>query len=121
MIFSCVKRLTFSDAVGHSLVDYLKEYAENSYTDDEFEKKCKTFTHAAPFTKESLLYREIFEQFYPGQGEMIKDSGCPTVPGKAVMWMIPPQGYFPIMVPAVYKNKGVYYETKSNQPLSRSF
>lgn len=72
------EKAAFSDAVGHSLVDYLKEYAENSYTDDEFEKKCKTFTHAAPFTKESLLYREIFEQFYPGQGEMIKDFWMPN-------------------------------------------
>lgn len=72
------EKAAFSDAVGHSLVDYLKEYAENSYTDDEFEKKCKTFTHAAPFTKESLLYRVIFEQFYPGQGEMIKDFWMPN-------------------------------------------
>ena len=72
------EKAAFSDAVGHSLVDYLKEYAENSYTDDEFEKKCKTFTHAAPYTKESLLYREIFEQFYPGQGEMIKDFWMPN-------------------------------------------
>ena len=24
-----------------------------------------------PFTKESLLYREIFEKYYPGQAEMI--------------------------------------------------
>ncbi|HIZ60894.1 MAG TPA: asparagine synthase B [Candidatus Dorea faecipullorum] len=72
------EKAAFSDAVGHSLVDYLKEYAENYYTDDEFEKKCKTFTHAAPFTKESLLYREIFEQFYPGQGEMIKDFWMPN-------------------------------------------
>ena len=26
---------------------------------------------ARPFTKESLLYREIFEKYYPGQAEMI--------------------------------------------------
>ena len=29
------------------------------------------YTYARPFTKESLLYREIFEKYYPGQAEMI--------------------------------------------------
>ena len=33
---------------------------------------------AAPFTKESLLYREIFEKYYPGQGEMIVDFWMPN-------------------------------------------
>ena len=54
------EKAAFSDAVGHSMVDYLKEYAESLYTDEEFKEKCKKYTHAAPFTKESLLYREIF-------------------------------------------------------------
>ena len=67
------EKAAFSDAVGHSMVDYLKEYAEAYYTDAEFETKRKNYAHAAPFTKESLLYREIFEKYYPGQGEMIVD------------------------------------------------
>ena len=65
------EKAAFSDAVGHSMVDYLKEYAENVYTDEEFEEKCKSYIHAQPFTKESLLYREIFEKYYPGQGQMV--------------------------------------------------
>lgn len=65
------EKAAFSDAVGHSMVDDLKEYAENFYTDLEFEEKRKTYSHAQPFTKESLLYREIFEKYYPGQSEMI--------------------------------------------------
>ena len=36
------------------------------------------YPFATPFTKESLLYREIFEKYYPGQAEMVKDSGCRT-------------------------------------------
>lgn len=72
------EKAAFSDAVGHSMVDYLKEYAESLYTDEEFKEKCKKYTHAAPFTKESLLYREIFEKYYPGQGEMIKDFWMPN-------------------------------------------
>ena len=72
------EKAAFSDAVGHSMVDYLKEYAEGIYTDEEFEEKRTKYTHAQPFTKESLLYREIFEKYYPGQGEMIVDFWMPN-------------------------------------------
>ncbi len=72
------EKAAFSDAVGHSMVDYLKEYAENYYTDAQFEEGCKKYDHARPFTKESLLYREIFEKYYPGQGEMIVDFWMPN-------------------------------------------
>ncbi len=72
------EKAAFSDAVGHSMVDYLKEYAEEKYTESEFEQKCKEYGYAAPFTKESLLYREIFEKYYPGQAEMIKDFWMPN-------------------------------------------
>ncbi|NLN55080.1 MAG: asparagine synthase B [Clostridiales bacterium] len=72
------EKAAFSDAVGHSMVDYLKAYAESLYTDKEFTEKCKSYTHAPPFTKESLLYREIFEKYYPGQGEMVADFWMPN-------------------------------------------
>ena len=72
------EKAAFSDAVGHSMVDYLKEYAESYYTEAEFETLCQKYTHARPFTKESLLYREIFEKYYPGQGEMIVDFWMPN-------------------------------------------
>ena len=72
------EKAAFSDAVGHSMVDYLKEYAEKQYTDAEFESRCKSYTHARPFTKESLLYREIFEKYYPGQSEMVADFWMPN-------------------------------------------
>ena len=72
------EKAAFSDAVGHSLVDNLKEYAEQFYSDDEFAGKCAQYDHARPFTKESLLYREIFEKHFPGQAEMIKDFWMPN-------------------------------------------
>lgn len=72
------EKAAFSDAVGHSMVDYLKEYAESKYTDAQFEEKIKKYTHARPFTKESLLYREIFEEFYEGQSEMVVDFWMPN-------------------------------------------
>lgn len=72
------EKAAFSDAVGHSMVDYLKEYANGYYTDEEFETLRKKYDHARPFTKESLLYREIFEKYYPGQSEMIVDFWMPN-------------------------------------------
>ncbi|MBR1764646.1 MAG: asparagine synthase B [Ruminococcus sp.] len=72
------EKAAFSDAVGHSLVNYLKAYAEEYYTDEEYESLRQKYTHAQPFTKESLLYRELFEKYYPGQGEMIVDFWMPN-------------------------------------------
>ncbi len=72
------EKAAFSDAVGHSLVDHIKAYAEAKYTDSDFAEKIKKYDFARPFTKESLLYRELFEQFYPGQAEMVKDFWMPN-------------------------------------------
>lgn len=72
------EKAAFSDAVGHSMVDYLKEYAEDYYTAEEFEARRMRYEHARPFTKESLLYREIFERYYPGQSGMIADFWMPN-------------------------------------------
>ncbi len=72
------EKAAFSDAVGHSLVDDLKEYAQSYYTDSEFAEKSSKYSFAKPFTKESLLYREIFEKYYPGQAEMIVDFWMPN-------------------------------------------
>ena len=72
------EKAAFSDAVGHSMVDDLKEYANDFYSDEEYETLKKKYTFATPFTKESLLYREIFEKYYPGQAEMIPDFWMPN-------------------------------------------
>ncbi|MDD6023151.1 MAG: asparagine synthase B [Oscillospiraceae bacterium] len=72
------EKAAFSDAVGHSMVDDLKAYAEETYTDEEFELRRKTYDFAAPFTKESLLYRELFEEYYPGQAKMVVDFWMPN-------------------------------------------
>ena len=72
------EKAAFSDAVGHSMVDYLKEYAQKVYSDAEFEAGCQKYDHARPFTKESLLYRDIFEKYYPGQSDMVADFWMPN-------------------------------------------
>ena len=77
------QKAAFSDAVGHSMVSDLKALAERTYTDAEFREKASKYDYCRPFTKESLLYRELFEQYYPGQAGMIVDFWMPnrTWPG----------------------------------------
>ena len=59
-------------------MDDLKAYAEKVYTDEAFREGCQCYSFAAPFTKESLLYRELFERFYPGQAAMVADFWMPN-------------------------------------------
>ena len=72
------EKAAFSDAVGHSMVDDLKAYAERAYGDDWRKRTQRYAYHARPFTKESLLYREIFEKYYPGQARMVADFWMPN-------------------------------------------
>ena len=60
------------------MVDDLKAYAETVYTDEAFRAGCRKYAYYPPFTKESLLYRDIFEKYYPGQAEMIADFWMPN-------------------------------------------
>ena len=72
------QKAAFSDAVGHSMVSDLKALAERAYTEAEFQEKASKYDYCRPFTKESLLYRELFERFYPGQARMIPDFWMPN-------------------------------------------
>ena len=72
------QKAAFSDAVGHSMVDDLKEFADQQYSLGEMAMKCAEYDHARPFTRESLLYREIFERHYPGQSRMIAGFWMPN-------------------------------------------
>lgn len=73
------EKAAFSDAVGHSMVDDLKSYAQMCYNDENVLKtECDKYTFAKPFTAESLLYREIFEKYYPDQAEMVVDFWMPN-------------------------------------------
>lgn len=72
------EKAAFSDAVGHSMVDYLKEYADSLYTDEDVKNAKDKYPYCTPFTKESLLYRDIFESYYPGKAKWIKDFWMPN-------------------------------------------
>jgi asparagine synthase (glutamine-hydrolysing) len=72
------EKAAFSDAVGHSMVDYLKEFAEGKYTEADVAKAQEKYPHGTPFTKESLMYREIFEKHFKGHSHLIKDFWMPN-------------------------------------------
>jgi asparagine synthase (glutamine-hydrolysing) len=72
------EKAAFSDAVGHSVVDYLKAYAEEMYSDEAFETIKAKYAHATPISKESLMYRELFEEHFPGKSQNVKDFWMPN-------------------------------------------
>jgi asparagine synthase (glutamine-hydrolysing) len=72
------EKAAFSDAVGHSVVDYLKEYAAEIYSDEDLLIAQVRYRHAPPVSKESLMYRDIFEQHFPGRAEVIMDYWMPN-------------------------------------------
>ncbi len=76
------EKAAFSDAVGHSLADDLKEYAESKYTDQEFTEGCRKYTWCTPYSKEALLYRDIFESYYPDEDDLIIDYWMPNASWK---------------------------------------
>jgi len=72
------EKAAFSDAVGHSMVDNLKAYAEEMYSDADLLAAKKKYLHASPISKESLMYREIFESHFPGRSEVVVDFWMPN-------------------------------------------
>ena len=55
----------FSDGVGYSWIDSLKEYAENKISDMDFNDR-RGFPINTPRSKEEFLFRKIFEKHFPG-------------------------------------------------------
>ncbi|KAJ1924804.1 asparagine synthetase, partial [Coemansia sp. S17] len=55
----------FSDGVGYSWIDSLKEWAERRVSDEAMAAVDQRFPYDTPSTKEAYLYRELFEQHFP--------------------------------------------------------
>ncbi len=69
----------FSDGVGYSWIDALRDYAEEQVSDRKFAERETRFPVNTPMTKEAYLYREIFEDLFK------LPSAVKTVPyGKSV-------------------------------------
>ena len=55
----------FSDGVGYSWIDSLKAHAEARVTDRELAEASERFPIGTPATKESYVYRAIFDELFP--------------------------------------------------------
>ncbi|MDH3785830.1 MAG: asparagine synthase B [Acidobacteriota bacterium] len=64
----------FSDGVGYSWIDSLRETAEQQVSDEQFARAAYRFPTHTPATKEGYFYRSIFESHFPG------DQAVATVP-----------------------------------------
>ena len=57
----------FSDGVGYSWIDSLRDLAEREVSDRQLERAEFRFPLNPPSTKEAYLYRSIFESHFPGE------------------------------------------------------
>ncbi len=64
----------FSDGVGYSWIDTLKERAQGMVSDDQLANAAYRFSINPPMSKEEYLYRSIFTEFFPS------DAAAATVP-----------------------------------------
>eukprot|EP00755_Sulcionema_specki_P017469 Sspe_Gene.1118::Locus_380_Transcript_2_3_Confidence_0.400_Length_1748::g.1118::m.1118/K01953/asnB, ASNS; asparagine synthase (glutamine-hydrolysing) len=55
----------FSDGVGYSWIDGVRDYATKQVTDEMFSKAAETYPVNTPKTKEAYFYRQIFEELFP--------------------------------------------------------
>jgi len=80
----------FSDGVGYSWIDTLKEVAASHVSDAQMASASKRFPHNPPATKEAYYYREIFEGHFKGHTSAIQTvPGGPTIAcstTKAIEW-----------------------------------
>ncbi|EFP77391.2 asparagine synthetase [Puccinia graminis f. sp. tritici] len=83
----------FSDGVGYSWIDGLKEHAEKLITDEQLSSAHSRWTLDTPTTKEAYLIRQIFEKHFPSESAAKTsvrwiprtDWGCDTDPsGRSV-------------------------------------
>ncbi len=69
----------FSDGVGYSWIDSLKEIAEKEVSDDQLKNAAKVFPIQAPKSKEEYRYRKIFSELFPSNAAALCVPSLPSV------------------------------------------
>ena len=57
----------FSDGVGYSWIDGMKEHAEKTVSDEKFAERANRYPVDTPDTKEAYMIRELFESWFPSE------------------------------------------------------
>ena len=57
----------FSDGVGYSWIDTLKEITATAVSDEQMAHAAERFPHPHPMNKEEYYYRSIFEEHFPSE------------------------------------------------------
>ena len=69
----------FSDGVGYSWIDTLKEMVEKEVTDEQLENAHFRFPIQPPSSKEEFYYRSIFEEHFPSDTAALSVPSVPSV------------------------------------------
>lgn len=69
----------FSDGVGYSWIDSLKEMVNNKVTDEQMANAHYRFPIQTPTSKEEFYYRTIFESHYPSDAAALTVPSVPSV------------------------------------------
>ena len=69
----------FSDGVGYSWIDTLKELVDEKVTDEQMENAHYRFPTQTPQNKEEFYYRSIFEGHFPSEAAALSVPSVPSV------------------------------------------
>lgn len=69
----------FSDGVGYSWIDTLKEITSNAVSDEEMAYAAERFPINTPMNKEEYYYRSIFEEYFPSESAARSVPSVPSV------------------------------------------
>lgn len=69
----------FSDGVGYSWIDTLKDVVEKSVSDNQMEQRSYRFPVNTPMSKEEYYYRSIFEGYFPSESAVLTVPSVPSV------------------------------------------
>ncbi len=69
----------FSDGVGYSWIDTLKEITSKAVTDEQMAHATERFPINTPMNKEEYYYRSIFEEYFPSESAARSVPSVPSV------------------------------------------
>ncbi len=108
----------FSDGVGYSWIDTLKQITSEAVTDEQMEHAAERFPVNTPLCKEEYYYRCIFEEHFPGKSAALSvpheaSVACST--STALAW---DESFRNLNDPSGRAVSGVHLQSYDNQPTS---